>query len=393
MKVIIAAAGTGGHINPGIAIANKIKEEEPNSEIMFIGTKKGIENDLVPRAGYELKTIESYGFSSKISIQNIKKTVKTIVSVRIAKKIIREFQPDIIIGTGGYICISVCGAAKGLHVPYIIHESNVLPGKATKILAKNSQKILVGFKEAKDRLPIKTEVAVTGTPIKSKNLKYDKATVELKKQELGVDPKKPLVLVFGGSQGSRSINNAVTDIVIDRLKQKDNTMGEVDKSKNKIHNQYQIIWATGPSQYDIIKEKFSNEELDIKDLEGIKVMPYIYNMGEIMNIADLIVCRSGAMTVTELEMIGKAAILIPYPYAAENHQEYNARVLENEGAGRVILDKELSGEKLNNIINDLVSQPEKLKEMSQKSESLSIKNVENKIYTEIKDSLNKLNKK
>ena len=390
MKVIIAAAGTGGHINPGIAIANKIKEEEPDSEITFIGTKRGIEKDLVPRAGYELKTIESYGFSKKLTLDNIKKILKTIGSIRKVKKIIKELNPDIVIGTGGYICISVCGAAKGLKVPFIIHESNVLPGKATKILSPDAEKILVGFKEAEEKLPNAKSIVVTGTPTKGENLNYDEDTIEIKKQELGFDGKKALVLVFGGSQGSKSINKAITEIIINRLKNKIPEKEEVDrKIKNNInYNSYQIMWATGPSQYGEVKQQLDKEELNIDNLPGIKIEPYIYNMGEIMNVADLIVCRSGAMTITELEKIGKASILIPFPYAAENHQEYNARALENEGAAKVILDKELKLGGLNDMINELVSQPEKLKQMSKKSKKLSINNVEDRIYTEIKHLFN-----
>lgn len=387
MRVIIAAAGTGGHINPGIAIANKIKNEEPDSEIIFIGTKRGIENDLVPRAGYELKTVESYGFSSKLSLQNIKKTFKTITSIGVVKKIIKEFKPDLVIGTGGYICISVCGAAKSLNIPYIIHESNVLPGKATKIFAKNSAKILLGFKDAETRLPGGTNAVVTGTPVKCEKLDYSKKIIESKKKELGLNPKKPLVLVFGGSQGSRNINNTIADIVIQRLKHKLDT-DKNNNTDNDNYNQYQIIWATGPSQYDAIKEKISSEDLKIDELPGIKVMPYIYNMGEVMNISDLIVCRSGAMTITELEIIGKPSILVPYPYAAENHQEFNARSLEDKGAATVILDRELSADKVNNMINNLVTEPEKLKEMGKKCEALAIKNVEERIYKEIKKTLN-----
>ncbi|MBR3134260.1 MAG: undecaprenyldiphospho-muramoylpentapeptide beta-N-acetylglucosaminyltransferase [Clostridia bacterium] len=390
MKVIIAAAGTGGHINPGIAIANKIKEEEPDSRIIFIGTKRGIENDLVNRAGYMLKTVDSYGFSRKLTVENMKNALKTIGSIGQAKKIIKKFNPDLIIGTGGYICISVCTAAKSLNIPYIIHESNVLPGKATKFLSKDAEKILLGFKEAEDRLPSGVNVAVTGTPIKGKNLNYDKSTIELKKDEYGLDSKKPLVLVFGGSQGSKSINKAMKEIVINRFKHEEKLKDDSIKFQvrsNPNFNKYQVIWASGPSQYDSIKTDLIEENLNIDNLKGVKIMPYIYNMDEIMNVADLIVCRSGAMTVTELEEMGKPSILIPYPFAAENHQEYNARALEDEGAAKVILDKDLNSKLLNDTINNLISNEKNLRKMGNKSRELSISNVEDKIYTEIKETL------
>lgn len=367
MRVVIAAAGTGGHINPGIAIANKIKFEEPNSEIIFIGTKRGLETNLVPRAGYELKTIESFGISRSLSIKNIKRLIKTIGSINGSKKILKEFKPDIVVGTGGYICISVCLAAKKLKIPYIIHESNVLPGVATKLLAKNAEKILVGFEEANKRLPKAKEIIVTGTPTKVNKLNLSEEEINLKKEKLGFNKDLPLVLVFGGSQGARSINTSMTEIIQEK------------KNKN-----YQIMWAAGQEQYEIVKDKLKEKNMDINNIKGIKVVPYIYEMEEIMNIADLIVSRSGAMTVTEIEKVGKPAIFIPFPYAAENHQEYNARALENKKAAKVILDKDLTADVLNDNIINLTKDKEKLKEMGKRANEMSIKNVENKIYSEIK---------
>ena len=166
MKVIISAAGTGGHINPGIAIANKIKKEEPNSEIIFIGTDRGLETDLVPRAGYKLKTLEAYGLKKEISIKNAKNIIKTIASTGKAKKYIKEFKPDVVIGTGGYICGPVFAAATANKIPAVLHESNAFPGKAVKMFAKKVDKVLVGFEAAKDRLTMAKQVVVTGTPTK-----------------------------------------------------------------------------------------------------------------------------------------------------------------------------------------------------------------------------------
>ena len=217
MKVVIAAAGTGGHINPGIAIANKIMKEEPNSKIIFIGTPRGLEVNLVPRAGYELKTIDSYGISRELSFKNIKRLAKTLHSITEAKNILRDFKPDLVIGTGGYICISVCLAAKKLTIPYIIHESNVLPGVATKLLAKKAKKILIGFKEAKDRLPKAKNIVYTGTPTKVKKLNLTDEEINKKKLELGFDLDKPLALVFGGSQGAQSINLSLTNIIKNKM--------------------------------------------------------------------------------------------------------------------------------------------------------------------------------
>lgn len=369
MKVIIAAAGTGGHINPGIAIANKIKEEEKDSKIIFIGTERGMEKDLVPRAGYELKTINSYGISRSLSPKNIGRLFKTIKSIGEAKRIIKEFKPDIIIGTGGYICVSVCRAAQKLKCPYVIHESNVLPGIATKLFAKGAKKIFVGFEEAKQNINQCSNIVVTGTPTKIRNLGYDENTKKIKKQELGFDKDMPLVLIFGGSQGAKSINDSIIGII-----------------KNNITN-YQIIWAPGPKQYPIIEAELKEANIDIKNIAGVQVKDYIYNMEEMMNICDLIVARSGAMTSIEIEKVGKPAIFIPYPYATENHQEYNARALEKQGVAKVILDKDLNAKVLDQMINSLISDNNKLIEMGRKLKELSINNVEDKIYVEIKEIL------
>lgn len=366
MKVIIAAAGTAGHINPGIAIANKIKEKEPNSKIIFIGTSRGLENDLVSRSGYELKTIEAYGLSKKISINNLNNILKTIKGIGQAKKIVKEFKPDIIIGTGGYICGAVILAGKKYKIPTILHESNAHPGKAVRMLSKKVDKILVGFEEAREKLGVKEKTVVTGTPVKMKDLNLSINEKEQKLKKLALSPNKPLVLVFGGSQGAKKINDTIIDII-----------------KQKLNNNYQIMWATGPNQYDNIKQELQKEDIDIERLNGIKIVPYIYNMEEIMNISSILVCRSGAMTITEIARLGKAAIFIPLPNVSENHQEYNARVLEKLGAARVILNDELNAKNLNDNINSILSSKQNLEQMGINARMLNINNVEDKIYDEI----------
>ena len=366
MKVVIAAAGTGGHINPGIAIANKIMKEEPNSKVIFVGTANGLEKNLVPRASYELKTINSFGISRSLSIKNIKRLIKTIGSIGEAKKILKNFKPDIVIGTGGYICISVCMAANRLNIPYIIHESNVLPGVATRLMSKKAKKILVGFEEAIERLPNASKVAVTGTPTKVKKISMSDKEINSKKERLGFKATKPLVLVFGGSQGAQSINESI--------------QGIIEQGKNK---DYQIMWAPGPDKFDEVKKEFREKGIDINKIDNAKILPYIYDMEDVMNIADIIVARSGAMTVTEIENVGKPAIFIPFPYAAENHQEYNARVLEKNGAAKVILNKDLTSEVLHDNILNLTSDKNKLLQMGKNANKLAINNVEDKIYKEI----------
>lgn len=368
MKAIIAAAGTGGHINPALAIANKIKQEEPNSEIIFVGTDRGLENDLIPRAGYDLKRIEAYGFNRKISLDNVKKMYKTFKSIGQAKKIIQDFKPDIMIGTGGYICLPVVLAASKLKVPIVLHESNAFPGVAIKMLSKKASAILVGFEDAKKRIRNTENVVVVGNPSKVKKIAFTNSQKEKILKEIGLtDIEKPIVLVFGGSQGAQKINESFINII-----------------SKKINEKYQIIWATGPNQYEIIKAKLQSLNINIDNISNVKILPYIYNMEEVMNCVDLVVSRSGAMTITEISIVGKPSIFIPFPYATENHQEYNAKVLEKVGAAKIILDADLDFNILNSTINAIISDKEKMCRMSENAHAVEIKNVEDKIYVELR---------
>ena len=366
MRVIIAAAGSAGHINPGLAIANKIKEKEPDSEIIFVGTTRGLENDLVPRAGYELKTIEAYGLSKQISIQNLKKIYKTLNATGKARKIIQKFKPDVIVGAGGYICGPVVWAAKKEKIPVVLHESNAFPGRAVKFLAKKADKILISFEDARSRITNASNIVFTGTPIKIEKREY---TSEERKTILntgGLKENLPTILIFGGSQGAQKINESVIGIL-----------------ENKLNKEYQIIWATGPKQYSIIKEELSKKNINIENIVNAKILPYIYNMEEIMNVSNIIVARSGAMTITEISNLGKPSILVPLPNVSQDHQLYNAKVLENVGAAKIILNNELTKDNLNKEIEKIIKEPELMKKMGEKALSKSVKNVQENIYKEI----------
>ena len=366
MKVVIAAAGTAGHINPGLAIANKIKKENKDAKIIFIGTTRGLENDLVPRAGYELKTINAYGLSKKISIDNFKKICKTLKGYGEAKKILKEFKPDIVIGTGGYICGATISSAYKLGIPTMLHESNAFPGKAVKVLAKKTDTILVSFKDAKGRIKNAKNIIFTGTPVKISKKEYSNQEKEKIVKEIGLENTKPIVLVFGGSQGAKKINDTIIEII-----------------KEKINKNYQIIWAAGPKQYDIVKGILEQDGININNIKDIKIVPYIYNMEEIMNVADVIVARSGAMTVTEISNLGKPSILVPLPNVSNNHQLYNAQVLERVGAAKIILDNEIKSSKLNKAIEEIVLNKSTLDKMKKNALKVSVTDAEDRIYKEI----------
>jgi len=249
----------------------------------------------------------------------------------------------------------------------VLHESNAFPGMAVKMLEKKADKILVGFQDAKERLKKSNNVVVTGTPTKIKNKNMNQNEKKEILSKLGFENDLPYVLVFGGSQGAKSINEALINII----------------KENKNLN-YNLIWATGSSSYEEIKEELTKNKIDIDTLKNTKVIPYIYNMEEILNAVDLVVSRSGAMTITEISNVGKPAIFIPFPFATENHQEYNARVLEKIGAAKIILDKNLTAPILHSQIEELIINKQLMKEMGIKARKNSIQNVEEKICTEIK---------
>ena len=292
---------------------------------------------------------------------------KTLKGYGEARKIIKEFKPDIVIGTGGYICGATISAAHSLKIPTLLHESNAFPGKAVKMLANKTDTILVSFEDARSRIKNAKNIVYTGTPVKIRKKEYGINEKNSIIKSTGLNETKPIVLIFGGSQGAQKINDAILGIL-----------------KNKLNKDYQIIWATGPKQYDRIKEILEENNVYINHLENAKIVPYIYNMEEIMNVSDLIVARSGAMTITEISNLGKASILIPLPNVSGDHQLHNAKVLENIGAARIILNNELNYENLNSNIEEIILNKNTIETMSKNALKVSTSNVEDKIFAEIK---------
>ena len=360
-----------GHINPGIAIANKIEKEIPDSEIIFIGTGKKLEKDLVSKAGYKLKTIHANGFSKKINLENLKKNIETLKGFREAKKILKDFKPDVVIGTGGYICGAVISEAHKLGIPTMLHESNAYPGLAVKMLAQITDTIMVGIEDAKNNIQNAKNVVYTGTPTKVKPLNLDENQKNELLNNLELNKNLPIILVFGGSQGAKAINDTIVKLI-----------------KKQMNTNYQIIWAAGQEQYDLIIKDFEESNINVDNIQNTKILPYIYNMAEVMSISDLVVARSGAMTLTELALLGKPAIFIPLPSSSANRQEDNARVFEKRKAAKVILNNELNENNLNEEINNIIGNKELLKEMSNNSKKMAIYDVEDRIYDEIKKLVN-----
>lgn len=311
-----------------------------------------MENDLVPKAGYKLLHIHSKGLNRGFSLKNIGVIFTLSKGIKECKKIIKEEKPDLVIGTGGYVTAPLMIAGKSLNVPTLIHESNALPGKTTIWLSSEVSTVAVGFEAALKKLPKAKNVVYTGNPTKmSGNLNRS----EIKKK-LGFD-EKPVVLVFGGSQGARRINEVMVELI----------------NKNSLQD-CNLIYATGPKNYEETIKKIT------KIPQNVKIEKYIYNMEEMMAASDLLVCRSGALTTSEIGVCGVPAILIPFPYAAENHQYYNAKTLEDTGAGIVLEEKDMTSKKLEWLIKSLIGDRNKLLKMGEnakKTGNLSaLKNIE-----------------
>ena len=393
--------GTGGHITPGIAIAKAL--EENGEEVVFIGTENGMEKDLIPKAGFKIIYIHASGLRSGIKnkINAINDLNKGVTE---CKKIIEQEKPDMCIGTGGYVTAPLLMAAKRLRIPSLIHESNALPGKTTSLMAPRIDAVAVGFKETKDRLK-RGNIIVTGNPNK---MGLNMLSKQEAKNKIGVEGK--LLLIFGGSQGAKKINETVLSII-----------------NQKLFGEYTVIYATGPKHFEEItnevkqfNDKYEIEEKedeivlykkmggiensftftssieginkDIKTIESnfidrthpIIIKKFIYNMEEVMKASDLVICRSGALTCTEIAEVGVASILIPFPYAAENHQLYNAKTLENVEAAIIIEEKVLNTKLLVERINDIILNDELLEKMAENSKKLKvgnpIQNIKTKIY-------------
>lgn len=369
MKVLLAGGGTAGHINPALAIAGYIKKKRPETEFLFIGNRDGMEQRLVPQAGFDIKSITISGFkrsfSPKNMVENVKTVTRTFTSSHEAKKIISEFKPDICIGTGGYVSGPVIRTAAKMGIPCIIHEQNAYPGVTNKMLAKSVSKVMLAVPDAKKYFE-KADFVVTGNPVRGDILTADK---EESRAELKLDG-RPMILSFGGSLGARKINEAVADIV----------------ARSGKDGRYQHIHAYG--KYgdwfpDLVKEKGT----DISQCSNLDIRPYIDNMPTCMAAADLVICRAGAITLSEIQAMGKPAILIPSPNVAENHQYHNAMALVNAGAAEIIEESELSGETLMKTVDKMLLNPEQLKTISENSRKMAITDANERIYSIVKKTL------
>ena len=362
MRILFAGGGTGGHINPAISIADYIRKKEKDFEALFIGTQHGLETKLVPKAGYPIQYIDICGFDRKRLWRNASVLCKLVKSRQDCRNILREFKPDAVVCTGGYVSGPVAMAAAKLHIPAIIHEQNVYPGLTVRGAEKYVKYVAVSFSETTKHMKIPEKCVLTGNPIRAEILKTNYADAR-KKLNLS---QKPFVLVFGGSLGAAKINETMIGVL----------------KKMSAEHKVQILFGTGDRNYNEIAQKLREQKIELD--KDIQVVPYIDNMDVVMSAADLVVARSGAITVSEIAALGKPSILIPSPNVVRNHQEQNAREFEAKGAAAVITEDGLSAESLYAKIMEMVSDPAALVKMGKNVKLLAKTDALEEIYQLVK---------
>ena len=366
MKYVLAGGGTGGHINPAIAIAEELVRRDPEAKILFIGTPDGMESTLVPKAGYEITYIPVHGFlrgrSLKAFCGNIKYAAQACSGAIKVRKILRRFGADLVIGTGGYVSGPVVWAAQLAHIPTVIHEQNAFAGVTTRMVAKKANKVFLSFPNTIGVEDL-TNTVVTGNPIRGGFKSADRAAA---RQSLGLS-EKPMVLSCGGSLGARALNDAVSDML-------------VYSSKD---GQMQHLHATGAVGHERMMERLAQRQLSIDGRDGITVKEYIYNMSECMAAADVVISRAGAMSISELALTGKAVVFIPSPYVAENHQYKNAMALVDQGAALCVEEKTLTDGALTATVKSLLKDPAGRADMERRIRDFACPDANGQIYTHL----------
>ena len=350
MRFIFACGGTAGHINPAVGVAGRLMELMPDSEILFIGAEGKMETELVPREGYPFRAVNVSNLSRSLSRAGVRHNMKALRDLAGAmsecRKIIGEFRPDVVIGTGGYVCYPVLSQAARMKIPTLVHESNAQPGLTTKMLEGSVTRIMVGFEEARANYKHPEKVFITGTPVR---LDFMRAEKRAAREAMGIDPDAPLVVSVWGSLGATDMNKTVAEMI---------ALAMPDRA-------FRLIHSAGKRGIEGM-EAHLRDQLGLSGWNeaGFEVRDYIYDMPSVMAAADLVLCRSGASTLAELTAMGKPALLVPSPNVVHNHQEKNARVLERGGGAVVLLEKDATPRRMLDTIMGLLSDPERLDAMS-----------------------------
>ena len=365
MKIVFTCGGTAGHVNPALALAGLIKERKPDSEILFVGAHRGIEKQLIESAGWPFRAVEISSFHRSLAPKEIR---HNLISLRNllrspgeAKALLKEFPADLVVGTGGYASYPMIRAASSLGIPAAVHESNAIPGLTTRLLEKHADLIMVGFEECRKNYRHPDKVLVTGTPVRGD---FFRLTRKQAKQKLGMDDGRPLIVSFFGSLGAAEMNRETARFL-------------ALEARNGLP--FHHVHGAGAIGCQRMGEYLRDEAADLSRTPELEVREYIQNMSELMRAADLVICRAGASTISELTALGVPAIIIPSPNVTHNHQESNARVLADAGGAVMILEKDSSGQRLYDTASDILHDEARRKAMSAAMSSLGTIDAAEKI--------------
>ena len=359
MRVMLTGGGTGGHIYPALAIAQGLLAREPETKLLYVGIRGGMESRLVPEAGIEFAGISGRGLPRKLSLTTLKVLGESTKALYQTNRLLSDFHPDLVVGTGGYVSGPVVLTAALFNIPTLLHEQNALPGITNRLLARVVRRVMVTFPESVSHFPNKKKVELVGLPVRPEIGQVTRAEGA---RHFGLRPDRLTLLVTGGSRGARTINQSM-GIVLEHLSRRPDV---------------QVIWATGKETYQETIADLAARKLDCKN-PNWKVFEYLQDMPEALACCDLFIGRAGATTLAELQAAGVPCILVPYPFAAENHQEHNAQAMVQAGAARMILDRELQGERLWQVVEELISAPAGLNNMGIASRTLAQPQALNKI--------------
>ena len=366
MRIIVSGGGTGGHIYPAMALIKRLQERDMIESVLYVGTEKGLESKIVTRENIPFKTIKISGFKRKLTLQNVKVLQMFFSSIGKSKKIIREFKPDVVVGTGGYVSSAVVYAAHTLKIPTVIHEQNTIAGITNKFLGHFVNKIVIAFKQAEDQFPEKQKIVFAGNP-RAQEAAAIKKNDRLK--DFKLDANKPTVLIFGGSRGATPINKAVIVALPDFAKA-----------------DFQMMFVTGRVHYDGVIKQIDDKYLQARN---IAILPYIDNMPEILPDLKLIVGRSGATSIAEITALGLPAIFIPSPYVTHDHQTVNANSVAENGAAKVIAESDLTADKLFNNVASIMNDQQVQAKMSQASKEIGVPDASDKLIAVLTGLINK----
>ena len=371
MRVIFTCGGTAGHVNPALALAGLMRQRDPQTAVLFVGTPDGMERELAAKAGYDYAAVEVSSFRRSMKPEAVRHNLHAagalVRSRKTAKAILREFRPDLVVGTGGYASYPMVKAAAKAHIPTAVHESNMVPGLTTKMLEEYAGVIMVGFEDCRQHYRHPERIAVTGTPVRGDFFRLSR---EEARKKLGFDDDAPLVVSFWGSLGASHMNECMVDFF---------------RREDAEGYPFRHIHAVGKGGWEAMEQKL--RELGLPKSDRLDVRQYIYDMDVVMAAADVVLCRAGASTISELTALGKPTVMVPSPYVTNNHQEKNARALETHGGVEVLLEQDSSGQALFQTAAGILRDDARREAMASAMAELGIRDAAQRIYETVQELL------